>query len=411
MRIAFCTDTFLPEINGVTTVVGLMRDGLRARGHEVLTIAPRYPASTGAGAPLDESGLVRRSAVPCPGYGAVRLSMPFGDDVHGALTAFNPDVVHLVTEGPIGVLGRRWANRADVPMVSSFHTDFPRYAARYAGGWAVGPVKRYLRWFHGAARLTQTPSDATRDELVAMGIPRAVAWGRGVDTRRFTPTRRDEARRASRGAGEVPLVLHVSRLAVEKDVATLVAAFRLAHARVGDGARFVVAGDGPKAPWVRAMLPFAEHEGFLQRDRLADLYADADVFVFPSPTETCGLVVLEAMASGVPVIAARAGGVVEQLREGINGHLCAPGDPEAFAVAIERLVRDVPHRTGLAAGALAFASDRSWDRELDRLEPMYREAQAQLPPKGALSNIGWSGSAAVVSLGAPPPHPPAGRPS
>lgn len=373
MRIAFCTDTWLPEINGVTTVLATMRDGLRARGHEVLVVAPRY-ATPGD----DETGVVRRGAVPCPGYGAVRLSSPFGGDVRRALAAFRPDVVHLVTEGPVGLIGRRWARRAGVPFVTSFHTDFPRYAARYLGRWAVAPVRRYLRWFHGPAHLTQTPSEATRAELVAMGLPRATCWGRGVDTGRFRAERRSEARRAAQGIGpDMPVVLHVSRLAVEKDVDTLVAAFRRAHARLGDHVRFVVAGDGPKAAWVRAELPFARHEGFLARDVLADLYADADLFVFPSPTETCGLVVLEAMASGLPVLAAAAGGVTEQLRDGINGHLLPPGDAAAFADAIERLVADVPHRTGLQAGARAFAADRSWERELDRLEPMYRDAASR----------------------------------
>ncbi len=370
MRIAICTDTYLPEVNGVTTVLATMRDGLRTRGHEVLMIAPRYVTASD-----DETGVVRRGAVPCPGYGAVRLSSPFGGDVRRALEGFLPDVVHLVTEGPVGLIARRWTRAAGVPFVSSFHTDFPRYAERYLGRWAVGPTRRYLRWFHGPAALTQTPSEATRDELVGLGLSRAVCWGRGVETDRFTPTRRDPARREALGIGETtPVVLHVSRLAVEKDVATLVGAYQRAHALLGDRARFVVAGDGPKAAWVRAELPFAHHEGFLPREVLADLYADADLFVFPSPTETCGLVVLEAMASGLPVVAANAGGVTEQLREGINGHLVRPGDVHAFGDAVVRLVDDVPHRTGLRAGALALAADRSWHRELDRLEPMYQAA-------------------------------------
>ncbi|MCA9768549.1 MAG: glycosyltransferase family 1 protein [Gemmatimonadetes bacterium] len=372
MRIAFCSDTYLPEINGVTTVVSTMRDGLLARGHDVLVLAPRYAAGGG-----DPDGVVRRGAVPCPGYGAVRLSSPFGGDVRRTLDRFAPDLVHLVTEGPIGLIARRWAIRRQIALVSSFHTDFPRYAQRYLGAWAVGPTRRYLRWFHRAARITQTPSDTTRDELHALGIPGAVSWGRGVDTERFSPRRRDPARRAALGADErTPLVLHVSRLAVEKDVETLVASFRLAQARLGARVRFAVAGDGPRAAWVRAELPFATHYGFLDRDVLADLYADADMFVFPSPTETCGLVVLEAMASGLPVLAANAGGVVEHLREGINGHLLPAGDAAAFAARLEALVEDTPHRIGLSAGALAFASDRSWAREMDRLEPMYRDAVA-----------------------------------
>lgn len=380
MRIAFCTDTCLPEVNGVTTVLATMHRGLRERGHDVLVLAPDYgrPAA-------DETGIVRRPAMRCPGYQAVRLSSPLGGDVRRRLDRFAPDLVHLVTEGPLGAIGRRWALAHGVPIVSSFHTDFPRYAERYLGTWAVGPTRRYLRWFHGPARMTQTPSDATRDALTELGLLRAVTWGRGVDTGLFSPERRDPVRRAGLGCDDArPLVLHVSRLAVEKDVDTLVRAMQRAHAALGDRVRFAVAGDGPRAGWVRAELPFAAHFGFLPRPALADLYADADLFVFPSPTETCGLVVLEAMASGLPVIAARAGGVVEQLREGINGHLVPPGDAGAFAERIAMLVADRPHRIGLAAGALAFATDRSWQRELDRLLPMYQGAIGGVPAPVAL---------------------------
>src|SRR5262249_13905569 len=158
---------------------------------------------------------------------------------------------------------------------------------------------------------TQTPSQTTRDELASLGFRHPVVWGRGVDTQHFRPERRSQERRAALGAAEGrPVVLHVSRLAVEKDVGTLVAAFQQAQAQVGDGAKFVVAGDGPEAGMVRTALPFATHYGFIDRERLADLYADSDLFVFTSPTETCGLVVLEAMASGTPVITSDQGGVL-----------------------------------------------------------------------------------------------------
>ncbi len=387
MRIVYCTDTYLPEINGVTTVVATMRHELMRRGHTVLLVAPRYGGSLAR-----EPGIIRRAAVPCPGYGAVRLSSPLGRDVCRALDRFEPDLVHLVTEGPIGLHGRRWGRGHGVPLVSSFHTDFPRYAARYLGPWAVGPTRRYLRWFHQASQLTQTPSATTRDELMTLGLPLAVEWGRGVDTQRFTPDRRSEARRAAIGlTPDTPVVLHVSRLAMEKDVDTLVSAFKLARMELGDRAQFVVAGDGPRAAEVRSALPFAIHHGFLERDVLADLYADADLFVFPSPTETCGLVVLEAMASGLPTLTADQGGVVGHIREGLNGHLLPAGDPAAFGAAIVRLVVDPTHRIGLSAGALAFASGQSWQREIDRLLPMYAALIHETPisvttPESALAS-------------------------
>src|SRR5262245_17671334 len=143
MRLALCTDIFLPEVNGVTTVLAQMRDGLEARGHAVQVLAPRYERDL-----ADEHGIHRLTEAPAPGYPQVRLSFPWMRGLHRRLDEFQPDVIHAVTEGPLGLFGRRYAMRRGVPLVSSFHTDFPRYAARYLGKWAVGPTRGYLRWFH-----------------------------------------------------------------------------------------------------------------------------------------------------------------------------------------------------------------------------------------------------------------------
>jgi glycosyltransferase involved in cell wall biosynthesis len=380
MRISFVTDTWLPEINGVTTVLEMMDRGLRRRGHAVQVIAPRYvPQGT------DPRDVVRRPSIAMPGYAHSRLALPFDRGTGKALRKFRPDLVHVVTEGPLGAAGRRFAIDTGVPFVTSFHTDFPRYAARYLGRWAVAPVRAYLRRFHAAAAATQTPSEATRMELAELGLPRAVVWGRGVDNALFSPQRRSPARREAMGAADRTLVLHVSRLAVEKDVDTLVASFRRVHNRLGDALCFVVAGDGPQADEVRAALPFAIHRGFLARAELADLYADADLFVFPSRTETCGLVVLEAMASGLPVIASNEGGVRENLRSGINGLALPGGDAAAFAAAIEELAIDRQQRHAMGQAARAFAVGRDWERELDALEPLYANARAGTPARGALA--------------------------
>jgi phosphatidylinositol alpha 1,6-mannosyltransferase len=367
MRILFASDTFLPEVNGVTTVLATMRDGLRRRGHEVFIAAPAYGSSI-----ADESGIHRLSAIPCPGYSQVRLSWPWLRGIGRRFDAFKPDVVHVITEGPLGLFGRQYARRRGLPLASSFHTDFPRYAARYLGPFAVRPTRAWLRWFHQAARLTQTPSHATRAELLEMGLPNAVVWGRGVDTTLFRPERRMETRRALLGATDRVLVLHVGRLAVEKDVATLIGAYQAAHEILGDRAAFCVAGDGPSAEQVRAALPFAKHLGFLARHTVADLYADADLFVFPSPTETCGLVALEALASGVPVIGADAGGIPESIRHGLTGALVPAGDLGAFRDAIVRLTEDGEQRGAMKQAARAFAVGRDWARELDELEAAYQ---------------------------------------
>ncbi len=378
MRISFVTDTFLPEINGVTTVLAAMQHGLQRRGHVVQVVAPRY-GEHGEDAP----GITRRPSMALPGYAQSRLTWPFDSGTGRALRGFQPDLVHVVTEGPLGAAGRRYALSSGIPLVTSFHTDFPRYAANYLGHWFVGPVRWYLRRFHAAAVLTQTPSESTRNELLRLGLQRVVVWGRGVDSAMFSPGRRSDARREAMGAQGRTLVLYVSRLAVEKDVDTLVAAFQRVHDRHGAAACFVLAGDGPKAVEVRAALPFAIHRGFLGRMELADLYADADLFVFPSRTETCGLVVLEAMASGLPVIAANEGGVTENLRTGINGLALPAGDAAAFAAAVEELMADGQQRHAMGQAARAFAVGRDWERELEALGPLYAGALAGALPRGS----------------------------
>jgi glycosyltransferase involved in cell wall biosynthesis len=225
----------------------------------------------------------------------------------------------------------------------------------------------------------------TGGELRALGIERVMVWGRGVDAGWFRPDRRSETRRAGLGAQGRLLVLHVGRLAVEKDVDTLVAALISARERLGDRAAFCVAGDGPRAAWVRQMLPFAAHLGFLDRERLAQLYADADLFVFPSPTETCGLVALEAMASGLPVIASDRGGVRDNLRHGLTGLVVPAGDAAGFAAAMVALADDPEQRRAMGEAARAFGVGRDWGRELDRLEESYSSLAPASSPAAAPS--------------------------
>jgi len=206
-----------------------------------------------------------------------------------------------------------------------------------------------------------------------------------VDCRLFAPGRRDEHRRSALGAAGKQLVLYVGRLAVEKGMDTLIPAFQSVHATMGECCVFCVAGDGPEAGRVRRELPFARQFGFLDRDVLADLYADADLFVFPSATETCGLVALEAMASGLPVIGVDAGGMRDNVRDGINGRLVRPGDAEELSRAMLEVLGDETVRYAMTQGARAFAVGRDWDRELDLLVQQY-ESVLGAPAGGAATD-------------------------
>ena len=238
---------------------------------------------------------------------------------------------------------------------------------------ALAPlVWRWLAWFHGPAGVTLTPGDAIRDELHKHGLSAARVWGRGVDSRQFHPTRRDVGwRRWLAGGDDTAIVLHVGRLAPEKNLDVLIGAWRLARQRLGQRATFVVAGEGPLAARIVAELPFVRHLGFLPRVSLASLYASSDLCVLPSHTETCGLVALEAMASGLPVIAADACGLRESVRHNATGLLIAPHDAAAFAAGIESLVLDPARRLILAAAAREWALERDCAREDAELLTQY----------------------------------------
>ena len=368
MRIGLVSDTYTPQVNGVTTVVRRIASLLRAQGHEAMVVAPRYPTST---APPDLREL-RIPSLAFPLYPDIRLSLPPFRQVGDFFDAAPPDLVHVHTEGALGLAGRRWALRRGAPLVTTFHTNFPEYSRHYGVGFLEPLVWRWLRWFHRPARVTFTPGQAVRDDLVRRGLPHATLWGRGVDPHFFHPGRRDHSwRRWLAGGDDTVIVLHVGRLAHEKNLGVLIDAWRQTYDALGQRATFVVAGEGPEARRIESRLPFVRLLGFLPREDLATLYASADVSVFPSHTETCGLVALEAMASGSAVIAADAGGFRESIQNGTTGLLVPAHEPQGYRDAIVALARDAAGRFALAAAARDYALSRDVVRENAELLDCY----------------------------------------
>lgn len=383
LRVLYCTDTYPPQVNGVSVVAALSVQGLEERGWECRVIAPRYPASAyenanGATAapPAAARGVTDVPSTALPGYPDLRLAAPLLPRVMGVARRFAPDLMHAETEFVIGRLGQIAARRLGIPLATSYHTDFGKYAASYGAPWLRGSVSAYLARFHRRARRTYTPSEAAAGELRRLGVAHAEVWGRGVDARLFAPHRASAELRASiTGGAPVFTFLYVGRLAAEKSVDRLLAAFRGAEALLPAGTiRLVIAGAGPREAALRAAAPpSVAFLGYLDRGRtLPQLYASVDTFVFASETETLGLVVLEAMASGLPVIAVPAGGVAEHLRDDVNGLAVSAGDVDAMARAMARLATNAALRARLSAGARATAEAMSWDAELDRLDASYR---------------------------------------
>jgi glycosyltransferase involved in cell wall biosynthesis len=369
MRAAIVTDTYLPQVNGVTTVTRLQVEALAATEHEVTLVAPLYPGQ----ATERLEGQLRVRSMAFPPYPDIRLSLPPYGKVREHLNRFSPDLVHVTTEGPLGLVGRGFALRHDVPLVTSFHTDFPRYTHDYGMGWLEPLVWRWLLWFHGPARRTQTPGEAVVRRLRDHGIRHATLWGRGVDTRRFHPRHRAAELRREWGAeADRPAIVHVGRLAREKNLGMLIESWILARQEIGpQGAAFVLVGDGPVAAELEGRAPWVLRIGFIDRDELARVYASADICVLPSQTETLGLVALEAMASGTAVIAADAGGFRETMHSGENGLLADASDPRAFAHAIVRLCRDAELRRRLADAGRRTAEARDIAKESAELIRQY----------------------------------------
>ncbi len=383
MRVLFCTDTYPPQINGVSIVTALSVAGLSRLGWECAVVAPRYPAEAhrqwggteaeGRGAEVE---LVSLPSMAMPGYPEIRLAWPGLSEVRALVDRFHPDLVHCTTEFSIGRVGQIAGRRAGIPLVSSYHTDFGRYAVAYGIPWLRRAVSSHLARFHRRSRRVYTPSTVSRAEVLALGVADVETWGRGVDVEMFHPGRRSQEMRGALGMGSRFTFLYVGRLAAEKCVEDVIEAFRLAGEYLPRGMiHLVVAGTGPREPEIRASAPPAvDFLGYLdRRSRLPDLYANCDAFLFASVTETLGLVLLEAMASGLPVIAAPAGGVRDHLRDGVNGLAYPEGDVGAMARAMVRLAGDWALRQRLARGARKTAEGLSWDSEMERIDRSYRE--------------------------------------
>jgi len=383
MRVLYCTDTYPPQLNGVSVVTSLSVEGLARRGWKCLVVAPRYPHTPGHAdwedSTLPESlpvEVVAVPSVPLPLYPEVRLALPRPRSMHGLVKRFKPDLVHCATEFGIGRMGQIAAARAKVPVVSSYHTDFAKYADAYGTSWLRGTVSSYLGRFHRRSRRVFTPSTVSREDLIRLKVPNVEVWGRGVDAELFHPGRRSQAMRAALGMGSGFTFLYVGRLAAEKRPEQIIHAFRLASESLPRGViHLIMAGSGPCEAELRAAAPpGVTFLGYLERrSRLPDLYANCDAFVFASVTETLGLVVLEAMASGLPVIAAPAGGVRDHLKDGKNGLAYAEEDAGSMARAMVRLAEDWALTQRLSRGARLTAESLTWERELDRLDLSYRE--------------------------------------
>ncbi len=368
MRITLVTETYFPQVNGVSRTLGQLVRVLTEAGDVVQLVHPDY----GEAATLEHQRLVR--SVNLPFYKELFLPLPPFGKVRRSIDAFVPDLVHVATEATLGLSILRHVLKRKLPTVSSFHTNFDQYMAHYRVGWTRGTIWRYLRWFHNRTRETYVPSRATISELEARGFERMVLWPRGVDGTLFRPDRQGRAtvRQTLGFTPEDTVIGHVSRIAAEKNVGYLADALALVVA-ARPGVRLLIVGDGPARPGLEKRLGgVARFVGYRSGGDLADHYAAADVFAFASLTETFGNVILEAMASGLPVVAVRAGGPGDTVRPGDTGRLVEPADPPGkFADALIGLVDDATARRRMAEAARVYALSQTWEAIMGGLRDRY----------------------------------------
>jgi phosphatidylinositol alpha 1,6-mannosyltransferase len=382
MRIAIITESFAPDLNGVSNCVQRVADHLVQRGHQPLIIAPE-PASATRG---DQPGPVpypveRVPSVSLPGYPGFRLGLP-SRAIRSALTRHGTDLVHLASPVFLGASGSTVTRHLGLPSIAVYQTDIPAYARAY--GWhgaGEAAAWRWLRRIHNGADRTLAPSSAVMAQLKEHGFDRLWLWGRGVDLSCFGPgNRSDELRRRLAPDGEV-LAGYVGRLATEKRVDLLAGVSRL------PGVRLVVVGGGPAAEALRDRMPAAVFLGEQRGAELARTYASLDVFVHSGPHETFGQTLQEAAASGVPVIAPAAGGPLDLVAPGVTGFLVEPGSETAITEAVARLAADPGLRAAQGRAGQRKVQNRTWSALGDQLIGHYGEvlqaAQAGHPAGAA----------------------------
>lgn len=380
MRVAIFTETFLPKIDGVVTRIVRTLEQLRALGHEALVFAPHDPPAEVAG----------HRVVPVPAisfrpwYPELFLGLP-RPRLGRELDAFAPDVVHVVNPVVLGLWGTMVANQRDLPLLASYHTDITQYAVHLRLPF-LSPLSRlFLRDVHNRAHVNLCTSQPMVNSARGLGIQRVRLWRKAVDTVLYDPARRDPAMRARLSAGhpEAPLLLYVGRVSAEKRLDWLYAPVT----QLPD-VRLAVIGSGPAEAAMRARFAGTNTTflGYMTGEELARAYASADVLAFPSDTETLGFVAMEAMASGIPAVGARAGGVPDVIRHEENGLMFTPGDLGDLTEQLRRLIADPLLRARLGRAARADMERWSWRAATEGLVEHYelaRAVHARFEPRSA----------------------------
>jgi glycosyltransferase involved in cell wall biosynthesis len=373
LRLAAVTETYPPEVNGVAMTAKRMLDGLARRGHGIQLIRPRQNGTDRPGR-LENFEQVLVAGMALPRYPTLKMGLPAKRALLRLWRDRRPDVIHIVTEGPLGWSALRAAAELGIPVSSDFHTNFHSYSRHYGLGVLHPLIAGYLRAFHNRAAMTFVPTRQLLEELAEAGYRNLRVVSRGVDTALFSPKRRCAELRAQWGVNDdQPVVIHVGRFAPEKNIGLALEAFDAIREARPD-AKLVLVGDGPQRQATQASHPEHLYAGMRVGEDLAAHYASADLFLFPSLTETFGNVTMEAMASGLAVVAYDYGAAREHARA--SGLLVRYGDSRAFVQAATRLISDIARMRDIGAQARRVSEGLNWDSVVVAFEAQFRRLLA-----------------------------------
>ncbi len=370
MRVALFTETFLPKIDGIVTVVCLLLDHLEKRGIEAVIVAPKMGVERYNAAPI-----IGVPGVKLPLYPELRIGPPTLS-TYNELKAFQPDVAHFIHPVLIGVPGMLMAKRLDIPTVASFHLDVARLVHYFHLGFIEPVTDMLTRVVFNSADYALAPSKLIQQEMLDIGVKRVGLWKRGVDPDRFDPRFRDAAMRdaLSDGHPDDTLLIYVGRLSSEKQIDHLKPVLEAVP-----GTRLAIVGNGPAREALEAQFAGTNTKfmGYMQGEALSQAYASADIFVFPSALETFGLVVVEAMAAGLPVVASRVGGVRDVVAEGHTGYTFESGDIDGLIAGVRQIATSRARITEMGLAARTFAETQTWPAMMDEVIELYARLIAE----------------------------------
>jgi len=365
LRVLVVSESFLPQINGVTNSVRRVLEHLAAEGHEAELVAPTGPAT------YEGFKVTRARGASLPFYKDFRIGLETRRRLRSVMLRFRPDVLHIASPATLGYQAAKVAADLGIPSVAIYQTDMVGFAQRYEQKYGISGGSRAMaaltRKIHVQVDRTLAPSTASLTQLDQLGVPRTVLWPRGVDVETFHPSRIDRGLRARLAPDGQVIVGYVGRLAAEKELPLLT------HLANDDRYALVVVGAGPEEQRLRGLLPGAQFLGLLHGEKLGAAYASLDVFVHTGRHETFCQSAQEALASGVPVVAPRSGGPVDIVDDGVTGLLYRPGDGEDLRRSVDFLADDPVLRRTMGRSARVAVQGRSWQSINARLVDHYRE--------------------------------------